>query len=168
MDDRQAMNTTDDSQPQMAITLRAFGLLEYYLGASRIELPCPAGLTFSQLCEIIHARWGAQLPPTLWDASARRFTRQVVVMIAGCDLLPGEDPLLAEDQEVCLLLPFAGGGPQLAPQPPMLGGKKPGPQCWRGRSLAPNPQCWRGNSRRRRNNWTISSFNGKNRYSRHS
>jgi hypothetical protein len=141
------MIAPDDSQPQITITLRAFGLLEYYLGASRIELDCPAGLTFTQLCEIIHTRWGAQLPPALWEAGARRFTRQVVVMIAGCDLPPGEDPLLAEGQEVCLLLPFAGGSTLPGLFSPSFAGLR---------------------DRRRGIHWTISSFNGKNWYSRHS
>jgi hypothetical protein len=93
----------------MNVILRPFGTLQRYFGESRIEIHCASGTTFFELCDVIEARWGSQLPPSLWDAASRRFVAQVIVMIGGKGLTAHENPILSEGQEILFLLPFAGG-----------------------------------------------------------
>lgn len=93
----------------MKIVLRPFGTLQRDLGGSRIEIECPPGTTFFQLCEAIDERWGKRLPSGLWNSASRRFMAQVIVMIGGKELAAQEDPILCDGQEILLLLPFAGG-----------------------------------------------------------
>lgn len=93
----------------MKIILRPYGTLQRDLGGSRIEMNCPSGITFFQLCDLIDERWGKHLPPGLWSRASRRFAAQVIVMISGKELAVQQNPVLCDGQEILLLLPFAGG-----------------------------------------------------------
>ena len=92
----------------MIISLRALGILEQYLGAGRARVPLSANARFMDLWRAIDVRWGKELPAWLWDAEAKRFQRQVVVMTNGTEVA-NDDLSLSDQQEVILLVPPLGG-----------------------------------------------------------
>ncbi len=92
----------------MKVRLRGLSTFCRYMGEEHHVVELPEKADLPQLMEWVHERWGDMLPPHLWNATTRRPTPSVMIMVDG---RRAEDPIapLAEGQEVLLVNMVVGG-----------------------------------------------------------
>jgi molybdopterin converting factor small subunit len=92
----------------MQVRLKAVGELREHFGREPQDVELPEGATFRSLLTEIGARWGAQLPPQVWDGGKGEFRGAVYLVRNGHAVL---DPatMIEDGEEIVALRALSGG-----------------------------------------------------------
>ncbi len=92
----------------MKVTVHFLGILSDYFQTCRAELELAPSATRQDLLVALGRLFGPKLSPKLWDHQGNRFIPGVHLIGKNGDLDDPESPL-AENDEVNILMPLAGG-----------------------------------------------------------
>jgi hypothetical protein len=92
----------------MKVGLKAIGDLRDYLGRGVQEIDLDEGARVTDLLHAIELRWGAGLPPYLWDSRMHKFRGPVVLVIDKRTVQDVDTPL-NEGIEIIVMKAIAGG-----------------------------------------------------------
>lgn len=99
---------TPEASRRMKVTVHFLGILGDYFGTPRADVDVGAPATRQGLLEELGRRFGSRLPEQLWDHHENCFIPGVHLIGRNGDLVSPESPL-AEEDEVNILMPIAGG-----------------------------------------------------------
>ncbi len=92
----------------MKVYLKSIGDLRDYFGRETQEIELPEGATFQQLLEAIGQRWGAVLPPYIWDAAKGEF-RSALFLVVDKQVVQDMARALSDGQQIALVKALSGG-----------------------------------------------------------
>jgi molybdopterin converting factor small subunit len=93
----------------MQVTVKLVGGLRTQAGIGSIPVEIPDGGTYRHLVDAIGPTIQAKLPAWAWDADRRTFSRRMMISRNGVTELRDETTVLAEGDEILVVLPLAGG-----------------------------------------------------------
>jgi molybdopterin converting factor small subunit len=91
------------------VTVRFLGPLRDQVGAETLVVDLPAAATYRSLLDDIAPTMKAKLSDWAWDYERRAFSRRMMVSRNSSADLRDETTLLADGDEILVLLPLAGG-----------------------------------------------------------
>jgi molybdopterin converting factor small subunit len=92
----------------MRVNLTFLGALRAQLGTGSMEVDISDGGTYREVLDAIEETMRTRLETSSWDADRRSFSRRMMVLLNGTSEL-SEDTVLAEGDELVVVLPLAGG-----------------------------------------------------------
>ena len=93
----------------MNVTLRFLGALREQVGTASLTVHLAERGTYRDLLDAVAPALAAGLPGWGWDAAARRFSPRVIVSLSGGGPLREESTVLADGDEIAVVLPLGGG-----------------------------------------------------------
>jgi molybdopterin converting factor small subunit len=92
----------------MRVNLTFLGALRGQLGTGSMPVDISDGGTYREVLDAIAETMRTRLETSAWDADRRSFSRRMMVLLNGTSELR-EDTVLAEGDELVVVLPLAGG-----------------------------------------------------------
>jgi hypothetical protein len=92
----------------MELVLTMTGELVGSFGAQTLTIELPEGATLASLLGFIDGRFGASLPPELWNRKESRF-RGPVILVSEGGILREPSASLAGVQKILFFRPLVGG-----------------------------------------------------------
>lgn len=89
--------------------MKFLGALREQMGVSSVPVDIPDGGTYRDLLDAIGPTIQAKLQAWAWDADRRMFSRRMLISRNGASELRDESVVLADGDEIIVVLPLAGG-----------------------------------------------------------
>jgi molybdopterin converting factor small subunit len=93
----------------MRVTVSFLGTLRDQVGSPSVEVDLPEAATYRDLLDRVAPAMEAKLASWAWDRGKRSFSRQMMVTRNLSADLRDEATVLADGDEILVILPLAGG-----------------------------------------------------------
>jgi molybdopterin converting factor small subunit len=93
----------------MRVTLTFLGSLRSQLGTGSLAVDISDGGDYREVLDQIEETMRTRLESSSWDVGRRAFSRRMMVLLNGTSELRDDHTVLADGDEIVVVLPLAGG-----------------------------------------------------------